>query len=62
MVFSIVDVCAILTDSNYQAARNYWKWLKTKLKDEGSELVSDSGASNSQKNKLLLASELLTPR
>jgi len=38
--FSIVDVCAILTDSDYQAARNYWKWLKGKLKEEGSELVS----------------------
>ena len=32
--FSIVDVCAILTDSDYQAARNYWKWLKGKLKEE----------------------------
>ena len=38
--FSIVDVCGVLTDSDYQTARNYWKWLKTKLKDEGSELVS----------------------
>jgi hypothetical protein len=37
---SIVDVCAVLTDSDYQTARNYWKWLKNKLKDEGSELVS----------------------
>jgi len=40
--FSIVDVCAVLTDSDYQTARNYWKWLKGKLKDEGSELVSDT--------------------
>ena len=40
--FSIVDVCAVLTDSDYQTARNYWKWLKTKLKDEGSELVSNT--------------------
>jgi prophage antirepressor-like protein len=40
--FSVVDVCAILTDSDYQTARNYWKWLKTKLKDEGSELVSNT--------------------
>jgi len=38
--FSVVDVCAVLTDSDYQTARNYWKWLKGKLKDEGSELVS----------------------
>jgi len=38
--FSIVDVCAVLTDSDYQTARNYWKWLKGKLQAEGSELVS----------------------
>jgi len=38
--FSIVDVCAVLTNSDYQTARNYWKWLKNKLKDEGSQLVS----------------------
>jgi len=41
-LFSIIDICAILTDSNYQTARNYWKWLKNKLKDEGSELVSNT--------------------
>ena len=29
--FSVVDVCALLTDSDYQKARNYWKWLKNKL-------------------------------
>ncbi|MCL1960248.1 MAG: hypothetical protein FWG56_00360, partial [Desulfovibrionaceae bacterium] len=34
------DVCAALTDSDYQTARNYWKWLKSKLTAEGSELVS----------------------
>ena len=38
--FSIVDVISALTDSDYQKSRNYWKWLKTKLIDEGSELVS----------------------
>ena len=38
--FSVVDVCAALTDSDYQTARNYWKWLKSKLTAEGSELVS----------------------
>ena len=26
--FSIVDVCMILTESDYQMARNYWKVLK----------------------------------
>ncbi|MDR0883457.1 MAG: Bro-N domain-containing protein [Oscillospiraceae bacterium] len=40
--FSIVDICAALTDSDYQTARNYWKWLKKRLKDEGSELVSET--------------------
>jgi prophage antirepressor-like protein len=40
--FSIVDVVGVLTDSDYQTARNYWKWLKNKLTDEGSELVSNT--------------------
>ena len=38
--FSVVDVVAVLTDNDYQKSRNYWKWLKNKLKEEGSELVS----------------------
>ena len=39
--FSVLDVVAILTDqSDYQKTRNYWKWLKKKLVDEGSQLVS----------------------
>ena len=38
--FSVVDVCAILTNNDYQTARKYWKVLKGRLKDEGSELVS----------------------
>ena len=40
--FSVVDIVAILTENDYQKARNYWKWLKNKLKEEGSELVSDT--------------------
>ncbi|MDR0306829.1 MAG: hypothetical protein LBI42_08330 [Chitinispirillales bacterium] len=41
--FSILDVVGILTDQqDYQKVRNYWKWLKNKLKDEGSQLVSDT--------------------
>lgn len=40
--FSVVDICAALTDSDYQTARNYWKWLKNKLNIEGSELVSNT--------------------
>jgi len=39
---SVVDICAVLTDNDYQKARNYWKWLKSKLHTEGSELVSNT--------------------
>lgn len=38
--FSVVDVVAVLTDSNYQGARNYWKVLKNRLAKEGSEVVT----------------------
>lgn len=38
--FSVVDVVSVLIDNDYQKARNYWKWLKNKLIEEGSELVS----------------------
>lgn len=40
--FSVVDVIGVLTDNEYQKSRNYWKWLKSKLKEEGSELVSNT--------------------
>lgn len=40
--FSIVDVVSILTDqTDYQAARNYWKVLKHRLKKEGNETVTN---------------------
>ena len=39
--FSVVDIVAVLTDNDYQKARNYWKWLKNKLIQEGSELVTN---------------------
>lgn len=39
--FSVLDIVAVLTDqSDYTKVRNYWKYLKTKLKKEGNELVS----------------------
>ena len=41
--FSIVDVIAVLTSQpDYEKSRNYWKWLKNKLKEEGSEVVSNT--------------------
>lgn len=39
--FSVVDVIAALTDSDYQKARNYWKVLKNRLKSEGNETVTN---------------------
>lgn len=39
--FSVLDVVAVLTNQNdYAKTRNYWKYLKGKLKKENSELVS----------------------
>lgn len=40
--FSVVDVISVLINEDYQKARNYWKWLKGKLNEEGSELVSNT--------------------
>lgn len=39
--FSIVDVIAILTDNDFQTARNYWKVLKHRLNQEGNETVTN---------------------
>ena len=39
--FSVLDVVgAINEQDDYLKTRNYWKYLKTKLKNEGSEVVS----------------------
>jgi cell filamentation protein len=39
--FSVLDVVgAINGEDDYSKTRNYWKYLKTKLKREGNELVS----------------------
>lgn len=41
--FSVLDVIAILTEQeDYTKTRNYWKWLKKKLNEEGSQLVSNT--------------------
>jgi len=39
--FSIVDVVSVLTDSDYQTARKYWKVLKGRLSKEGNETVTN---------------------
>ena len=40
--FSVVDVCAVLTDSKNPTA--YWRKLKQRLKDEGNETVTNCHA------------------
>ncbi|MDL2315864.1 hypothetical protein LJC59_02130 [Desulfovibrio sp. OttesenSCG-928-A18] len=40
--FSVVDIVQVLTDQpDFQTARKYWNKLKTRLKAEGSELVTN---------------------
>ena len=40
--FSVVDAVGILTEqTSYDGARDYWKVLKKRLKDEGSKLVTE---------------------
>ena len=42
-LFSVLDIVAVLTDQDeYSKTRNYWKYLKAKLKKEKNELVSDT--------------------
>lgn len=39
--FSVLDIVALLTDQDdYTKTRNYWKYLKAKLKRENSQVVS----------------------
>ena len=39
--FSVLDIVALLTDQDdYSKTRNYWKYLKAKLKKENSRVVS----------------------
>jgi len=39
--FSVLDIVSVLTDQDdYNKTRNYWKYLKAKLKKENSEVVS----------------------
>ena len=39
--FSVVDIVAVLIGSDYQTGRKYWKTLKMRLNQEGSELVTN---------------------
>ena len=40
---AFLDVIGILTEQpDYEKVRNYWKWLKNKLKQDGSQLVSNT--------------------
>ena len=47
---SVVDIIGVLTDSEYQKARNNWKVIKYRLKEEGNETVTNC-------NQLKLISE-----
>jgi len=39
--FSVVDAIAVLTEQNFQSARNYWKVLKFRLNEEGNQSVTN---------------------
>jgi hypothetical protein len=39
--FSVVDIVSVLTDSDYQRGRKYWKVLKGRLSEEGNETVTN---------------------
>jgi len=41
--FSVLDIVGVLNEeSDYAKIRNYWKYLKAKLKKENNELVSNT--------------------
>jgi DNA-damage-inducible protein D len=40
--FSVIDIVAVLTEQNdYKKAKSYWTTLKNRLKEEGSEVVTN---------------------
>ncbi len=49
--FSVVDVISALTGNDYEKSRNYWKWLKNKLINEGSELVRNTNQLRIKSNR-----------
>jgi hypothetical protein len=58
--FSVVDIVAVLTDSDYQNARKYWKVLKGRLKDEGSDLFANQQHNEVVSDANQLKNELVT--
>ena len=41
--FSVLDIVSVFNkESDYSKVRNYWKYLKAKLKKENNQLVSDT--------------------
>ena len=59
--FSVLDIIAVLTDqSDYKKVRNYWKWLKNRLKEEGNDLFSEQNEVVSNANHLKAENELAT--
>ena len=61
--FSILDIIAVLTDQpDYKKVRNYWKWLKNKLKEEGSNLFTNQRNDKvvSDTNHLKIENELVS--
>ncbi len=58
--FSALDTVAALTDQpDYTKARNYWKWLMGKLKQEGSEVVS---ATHQMKLEAKMGKKMISPK
>ena len=51
--FSTVDICAAIRGTNYSSARNYWKWLKSKLAKNNSE--SSANSTNAPSNSQLVS-------
>ena len=53
--FSVLDIIgAINEQDDYQKNRNYWKYLKTKIQKESSELVSGANQLNGAINRMKL--------
>ena len=56
--FSVLDIVAVLTDQNdYSKTRNYWKYLKARLKKENSEV----GSATTQLVSITTQLKLLAP-